>query len=293
MGFERLSTYEIGNLNEHKQITARFSEYKFSRAATGEWWIHPVLVSGDLPEWGEGHKTNGQQLLISLCNLYLMVKDKNDAVASDLIMKWCIENGNPYYLHESILRPYDWKLRENADVWDGLINLADCFSFEFDQMMADLKSLHEYMEILLLFRDVREGVKIDDVLLNTTKLQEYKSLTELSEMEQLEQMDSILAGFPEFPLRLSLDELGDFRIIHNFTSVFDAAYFALARFVATGYDVPLREYGKTPLQVCSACGKIYYKSGNRQNTVKIWSARGNGIGAKPIGMRPKREENNN
>jgi len=75
--------------------------------------------------------------------------------------------------------------------------------------------------------------------------------------------------------------------------VFDAAYFALAHFVATGYDVPLREYGKTPLQVCSACGKIYYKSGNRQNTVKIWSARGNGIGAKPIGMRPKREENNN
>ena len=105
---------------------------------------------------------------------------------------------------------------------------------------------------------------IDSCFLNTIRLQEYESLSHLSEMEQLEEMDSLLASLPKFPLELTLDELGDFRIVPAFTSVFESAYYALAQFVATGSEVPLRDGGRTPLQVCASCGKMYYKSENRQ-----------------------------
>ena len=54
-------------------------------------------------------------------------------------------------------------------------------------------------------------------------------------------------------------------ILPGFTSVFDAAYYALARFVATQPEVPTKEDGgKTPLGICESCGKIFFKNGNRQ-----------------------------
>lgn len=264
MVHERLSSYEIGNLNENKKLTARFAKYETFTTHDGLVHISPVLEEGELPELREGYRTNGQQLLISLCNLYLKVKDVKQNIACEHIIDWCVENTNPYYLHGLPMRPYNWRMRNNAEVWGAFVNILGDFSFPYERMMKDLKRLHEDTEILLLFRDIRDGNSIDSRFLNTIRLQEYESLSQLSEMEQLEEMDSLLASLPKFPLELTLDELGDFRIVPAFTNVFESAYYALAQFVATGSEVPLRDGGRTPLQVCASCGKIYYKSGNRQ-----------------------------
>ena len=121
------------------------------------------------------------------------------------------------------------------------------------------------MEILLHFYNVKNDLESSRALPQNKRVQEYADIASLTEMQLLYRLDNFLSELPKFPLELTLDDVGEMKILPGFTSVFDAAYYALARFAATQPEVPTKEDGgKTPLGICESCGKIFFKNGNRQ-----------------------------
>lgn len=118
-----------------------------------------------------------------------------------------------------------------------------------ERITADLKRLYEDMEILLHFYNIKNQLESQRELPKNKRIQEYADIASLTEMQLLYRLDNFLSELPKFPLELTLDDVGEMKILSGFTSVFDAAYYALARFVATQPEVPTKEDGGKPLSV--------------------------------------------
>ena len=260
---DSLSAFDLGSLNENKKITAKFTKYEVIHRGD-ETIISAQLEDKQLPEWQEGYGLDGQKLLISLCNLYRRIENADDWEACHHIVVWCKENAFPYYAEYAELRVFDWQQREDQKLWEVMVNVLECYEFPLRKMTADLQRLYEDTEILLHFYDVRNGYKSDRKLPNTERAQKYANIHTLNEMDLLRELDRFLSELPKFPLELTLDELGDLKILPGFNSVFEAAYYALARFVSVQPDMPVSDGGKSPLGICESCGKIFFKNGNRQ-----------------------------
>lgn len=261
---DRLSIFDLGSLNENKKITAKFTKYEVDHRG-GETIIYALLEEGQLPEWQEGYGLDGQKLLLSLCNLYLKIENADEWEACHHIIAWCKSNAFPYCSQGLKVQEYDWDLLHDTDRWELLVNALNGYEFSLERITADLKRLYEDTEILIHFYNVKNHLESSGELPKNKRVQEYADIASLPEMQLLYRLDNFLSGLPKFPLELTLDEVGEMKILPGFTSVFDAAYYALARFVATQPEVPIKDDGgKTPLGICESCGKIFFKNGNRQ-----------------------------
>ena len=220
------------------------------------------LEEGQLPEWQEGYGLDGQKLLLSLCNLYLKIENVDEWEACHHIITWCKENSFPYCTQVINVAEYDYAQLQDVDHWDFMVNVLNGCEFKLDKITADLKRLYEDTEILLHFYNVKNNLESFRALPQNKRIQEYADIASLTEMQLLYKLDSFLSELPKFPLKLTLDDVGEMKILPGFTSVFDAAYYALARFVATQPEVPTKkDGGKTPLGICESCGKIFFKNG--------------------------------
>ena len=261
---DRLSIFDLGSLNENKKITAKFTKYEVDHRG-GETIICALLEEGQLPEWQEGYGLDGQKLLLSLCNLYLKIENADEWEACHHIIAWCKANAFPYCSQGLKVQEYDWELLQDSERWELWVNVLNSYEFTLERITADLKRLYEDMEILLHFYNVKNNLESSRALPQSKRIQEYADIASLTEMQLLYKLDHFLSELPKFPLELTLDDVGEMKILPGFTSVFDAAYYALARFVATQPEVPTKEDGgKTPLGICESCGKIFFKNGNRQ-----------------------------
>ena len=261
---DRLSIFDLGSLNENKKITAKFTKYEVDHRSDGT-YICALLEEGKLPEWQEGYGLDGQKLLLSLCNLYLKIENTDEWEACHHIISWCKANAFPYCSEGLKVHEYDWELLQDSERWELWVNILNGYEFTLERITADLKRLYEDMEILLHFYNVKNDLESSRALPQNKRVQEYADISSLTEMQLLYRLDNFLSELPKFPLELTLDDVGEMKILPGFTSVFDAAYYALARFVATQPEVPTKEDGgKTPLGICESCGKIFFKNGNRQ-----------------------------
>ena len=261
---DRLSIFDLGSLNENKKITAKFTKYEVDHRG-GETIICALLEEGQLPEWQEGYGLDGQKLLLSLCNLYLKIENADEWEACHHIIAWCKANAFPYCSQGLKVQEYDWELLQDSERWELWVNVLNSYEFTLERITADLKRLYEDMEILLHFYNVKNHLESQRELPQNKRIQGYADIASLTEMQLLYKLDHFLSELPKFPLELTLDDVGEMKILPGFTSVFDAAYYALARFVATQPEVPTKEDGgKTPLGICESCGKIFFKNGNRQ-----------------------------
>ena len=261
---DRLSIFDLGSLNENKKITAKFTKYEVDHRRDGT-YICALLEEGQLPEWQEGYGLDGQKLLLSLCNLYLKIENVDEWEACHHIIAWCKANAFPYCSQGLKVQEYDWELLQDSERWELWVNVLNSYEFTLERITADLKRLYEDMEILLHFYNVKNNLESSRALPQSKRIQEYADIASLTEMQLLYKLDHFLSELPKFPLELTLDDVGEMKILPGFTSVFDAAYYALARFVATQPEVPTKEDGgKTPLGICESCGKIFFKNGNRQ-----------------------------
>lgn len=261
---DRLSIFDLGSLNENKKITAKFTKYEVDHRSDGT-YICALLEEGQLPEWQEGYGLDGQKLLLSLCNLYLKIENTDEWEACHHIISWCKANAFPYCSEGLKVHEYDWELLQDSERWELWVNILNGYEFTLERITADLKRLYEDMEILLHFYNVKNDLESSRALPKNKRVQEYADISSLTEMQLLYRLDNFLSELPKFPLELTLDDVGEMKILPGFTSVFDAAYYALARFVATQPEVPTKEDGgKTPLGICESCGKIFFKNGNRQ-----------------------------
>ena len=261
---DRLSIFDLGSLNENEKITAKFTKYEVDHRG-GETIICALLEEGKLPEWQEGYGLDGQKLLLSLCNLYLKIENVDEWEACHHIIAWCKANAFPYCSQCLKIQEYDWELLQDSERWELWVNVLNGYEFTLERITADLKHLYEDTEILLHFYNVKNDLESPRELPQNKRVQEYADIASLTEMQLLYKLDSFLSELPKFPLELTLDEVGELKILPGFTSIFDAAYYALARFVATQPEIPTKEDGgKTPLGICESCGKIFFKNGNRQ-----------------------------
>lgn len=261
---DRLSIFDLGSLNENKKITAKFTKYEVDHRRDGT-YICALLEEGQLPEWQEGYGLDGQKLLLSLCNLYLKIENTDEWEACHHIIAWCKANAFPYCSQGLKVQEYDWELLQDSERWELWVNVLNSYEFTLERITADLKRLYEDMEILLHFYNVKNHLEAQRELPQNKRIQGYADIASLTEMQLLYRLDNFLSELPKFPLELTLDDVGEMKILPGFTSVFDAAYYALARFVATQPEVPTKEDGgKTPLGICESCGKIFFKNGNRQ-----------------------------
>ena len=261
---DRLSIFELGSLNENKKITAKFTKYEVDHRG-GETIICALLEEGQLPVWQEGYGLDGQKLLLSLCNLYLKIENVDEWEACHHIIAWCKANAFPYCSQGLKVQEYDWELLQDSERWELWVNVLNSYEFTLERITADLKRLYEDMEILLHFYNVKNHLESKRELPKNKRIQGYADIASLTEMQLLYRLDHFLSELLKFPLELTLDDIGEMKILPGFTSVFDAAYYALARFVATQPEVPTKEDGgKTPLGICESCGKIFFKNGNRQ-----------------------------
>ena len=261
---DRLSIFDLGSLNENKKITAKFTKYEVDHRSDRT-YICALLEEGKLPEWQEGYGLDGQKLLLSLCNLYLEIENTDEWEACHHIISWCKANAFPYCSESLKVHEYDWELLQDSERWELWVNILNGYEFTLERITADLKRLYEDMEILLHFYNVKNDLESSRALPKNKRVQEYADISSLTEMQLLYRLDNFLSELPKFPLELTLDDVGEMKILPGFTSVFDAAYYALARFVATQPEVPTKEDGgKTPLGICESCGKIFFKNGNRQ-----------------------------
>ena len=115
--------YEFGGLNDNKKITAVFDHYEVENVR-GEMYIGARLTEGESPKLQEGYGINGQQLWVSLQNLYLDIYDKDDNEAAQIIISWCRENVHPYYFFGDPYASFDLSQEKDTDYWDTMVNLS-------------------------------------------------------------------------------------------------------------------------------------------------------------------------
>ena len=59
--------------------------------------ITACLGKGDVPKFNRGYGLDGNELWLSLNNLYQSIRGKDDYTAADDIISWCQQYAHPYY----------------------------------------------------------------------------------------------------------------------------------------------------------------------------------------------------
>jgi len=131
-------------------------------------------------------------------------------------------------------------------------------------MKIDLKQLYRDTHLIIMFKKDLENLNIKEELKQITWTGNYTDFYRLSPHEQLHIIHDFLSTFPKFPMQLTLDENGEFKVMPGFTSVFEAAYFSLSQYVSLPGDYPFDYGSRIGIGICACCGKMFIKNGNRQ-----------------------------
>ena len=137
-------------------------------------------------------------------------------------------------------------------------------------MCSDIQTLYTDTMTVLTIRSLLEGdeygaKKFYSSIQSTAKkdlLQEWKD-TKPELRHRL--IDNYMRTFPKFTMSLQRDEgTGVLVLLPEVSSVIEAAYYALSRFVAVNSGALDDWGGKTSIAFCAACGIAFIKRGNRQ-----------------------------
>lgn len=91
-----LSFVEIGGVGEMVYRAVRFPEYIPDYDDDGE-IIKPIFTGLHAPVSGTDYSLTGQDLLVSLCNLYVKLNNPDSTESiSDAVWDWCRNNIHPY-----------------------------------------------------------------------------------------------------------------------------------------------------------------------------------------------------
>ena len=135
---------EIGGVGEMIYKAVRFPEYVVERTEDGNQVVVP-LFSGSLPpEGGTDYALTGQDLLVSLCNLYQKINAPDSTVViADAVRDWCKANVHPYNI--------DLLCEELGGDRYAHIKMMDIIrgdvTFEVDRFVNDLCNLGTAFEL--------------------------------------------------------------------------------------------------------------------------------------------------
>ena len=247
---------------------------------------------------------NKQNLLASLCNLYIETKDESSEVQGRAVMKWC----------EKFVYPYNFNLLKNAAEANKYAEIKDYewyyltekrnLLFELKKFYSDLRNLVEStIELLALIEMRNEDRKIEKEaeetptksgktisrrepkrlgvrnLLNKSKIFNSKEVSKFIEVYD----GNVRAGKSNFKSFMSSRILGNVPTMQvglkysptngniilepSANSVFDLAWYALMRgAVVMDEYMSATSYDdkKTCIAFCQYCYNFYVKKGNKQ-----------------------------
>ena len=262
-----LDATEIGGIGEIKRKTLRFDSYRIGTEG-GKLTIYAEVTNGAAPKMFTGYPT-GQDLLLDLINLYEDTKTRTPMGQAQLIIDWCLNNVHPYYpdgdVEDGVLNSVS-----QIDLWDVLVNVVELYYVHVEDMVEDLHRLYDDAMLMFTLRCLMDG--------KPTEAQRYysnihpdggKNLIDwwLSEKEAAGKktiIETCTEKLPKLKLALQPGPDGRIMLLPEVNSAIDAAYYALARFMAVNTGALEDWGGKTTIAFCEGCGKAYIKRGNRQ-----------------------------
>ena len=108
--------FSLGKMSADARLTATFKYYEKTEQ-NGKIVITACLGKGDVPKLNRGYGLDGNELWLSLNNLYQSIRGKDDYTAADDIISWCQQYAHPYYASEDI-EEYRWDIEKDTEYWD-------------------------------------------------------------------------------------------------------------------------------------------------------------------------------
>ena len=113
--------FSLGKMSADARLTATFKYYEKAEQ-NGEIIITACLGEGDVPRLNRGYGLDGNELWLSLNNLYQSIRGKDDYTAADDIISWCQQYAHPYYASDDI-EEYRWDIEKDTEYWDFSTNI--------------------------------------------------------------------------------------------------------------------------------------------------------------------------
>ena len=170
--------FSLGKMSADARLTATFKYYEKTEQ-NGEIIITACLGKGDVPRLNRGYGLDGNELWLSLNNLYQSIREKNDNTAADDIISWCQQYAHPYYASEDI-EEYRWDIEKDTEYWDFSTNILGNFTFDVHTMRKDLESLYRDTLVILMFKKCLERLDVSTDLAQITWTNEFVSYAETS-----------------------------------------------------------------------------------------------------------------
>ena len=283
IGADHIGFNEIGGAGEIVYRVVRFKRYCADVDEQGKQIIQPVIFPGMEPVEGFDYNLNGTELLYSLVNLYHELNDPDSIVpVSYRICAWCRENVQPYAfgMLSSMMEDY------GKDSWREWPLLQREASFWVDAFTHDLCYIGATMDFYraLIAATVEKDTQKARALYYEGKLEDgfpffekYRNILDDGEYIRAVQNDYdelteyLIGMFPEHKMKLKKNrQTGKIGMYGDIDSVFDLAWYAFAREVATDAPPPDTDpdsallYGSSSYICCLSCGRYVKRTGPRQ-----------------------------
>ena len=254
--------FSLGKMNADARLTATFKYYE-KKEQDGKIMITAYLGEGDIPKLKRGYGLDGNELWLSLNNLYQNICGKDDNSAADDIISWCQHYAHPYYASQGI-EEYKWDIEKDTEYWDFSTNILGNFTFDVRTMRKDLETLYRDTLVILMFKKCLERLDVSKDLAQITWTNEFVDFNSFPTQTHLSKISSYLNKMNGTTIKLGLDENGELKVMPDFHSVFDAARFALSQYVSIPMDYPIAYAERVGIATCECCGRLFIKNGNRQ-----------------------------
>ena len=254
--------FSLGKMNADARLTATFKYYE-KKEQDGKIMITAYLGEGDVPKLKRGYGLDGNELWLSLNNLYQNICGKDDNSAADDIISWCQHYAHPYYASQGI-EEYKWDIEKDTEYWDFSTNILGNFTFDVRTMRKDLETLYRDTLVILMFKKCLERLDVSNDLAQITWTNEFVDFNSFPTQTHLSKISSYLNKMNGTTIKLGLDENGELKVMPDFHSVFDAARFALSQYVSIPMDYPIAYAERVGIATCECCGRLFIKNGNRQ-----------------------------
>lgn len=271
--------FSLGKMSADARLTATFKYYEKTEQ-NGEIIITACLGKGDVPKLNRGYGLDGNELWLSLNNLYQSIRGKDDYTAADDIISWCQQYAHPYYASEDI-EEYRWDIEKDTEYWDFSTNILGNFTFDVHTMREDLESLYRDTLVILMFKKCLERLDVSTDLAQITWTNEFADFNSFPMQKHLGKISAYLNKMSGVTMKLGLDENGELKVMPDFHSVFDAARFALSQYVSIPTDYPIAYADRVALPPVSAVAVCSSKMETARNTVTIQNVKRNETAENP------------
>jgi hypothetical protein len=281
-----LSFVEIGGVGEMVYRAVRFPEYLPDYDDDGE-IIKPLFTGGHAPVSGTDYSLTGQDLLVSLCNLYGKLNNPGSTESiSDAVWDWCRNNIHPYDI-DSLCEILESEKFAHITYRDIIEKDA---TFSIKRFIKDLCDLGTVFELYYILDNLKYEGNVNDArnlyyegrlrdslafLERYSKYEDDKEYRDHVLEDYNDLIFKVIDMFPDFRMRLKLDKkTGKVMFGADVQSVFDICWYTFSRIVAdvappVDEDLDYFESQGSILS-CLACGKYFVRRSSRQLYCDSW-----------------------